>query len=332
MKNGVCVYCIANEKRKQTNLKKYGVENPAQRPDIKEKTKKTNLDRYGVENPFASKNVKEKIRQTCLEKYNVEHPSQAQNVKDKTKQTCLKKYGTENPAQCEAIKEKTKQTVSHLDKNAINEKRKKTCLERYGVENVFQSEDKKEKIRQSNLEKYGIEYSFQNLKTLEKANQAFYEKYGVKNPSQMEAIRKKRRKTMVERYGIEHPVKPKYIFRGIDFDSKPELAFYVFHLFQEHDIHRNHDVFFEYDFEEKTHVYYPDFELDGVLYEIKGSQFLKEDGSWQNPYDHSMDNLYEAKHQCALKNGVHIVYEYQRFVDFIEKNYGKDYLEEFKIK
>ena len=42
--------------------------------------------------------------------------------------------------------------------------------------------------------------------------------------------------------------------------------------------------------------------------EIKGEQFLKKDGSWQNPYNHEQDCIYEAKHQCALLHNVKIIY------------------------
>lgn len=36
---------------------------------------------------------------------------------------------------------------------------------------------------------------------------------------------------------------------------------------------------FSYEFDGKTLSYVPDFELDGQLYEIKGDQFLREDGT-----------------------------------------------------
>lgn len=76
----------------------------------------------------------------------------------------------------------------------------------------------------------------------------------------------------------------------------------------------------------------PDFKVEDQLVELKGSQFLKEDGSWKNPYDKSQDGLFEAKHQCLLKNSVKIIYtdEYMNYVKYVEEKYGKDYLKQFK--
>ena len=48
----------------------------------------------------------------------------------------------------------------------------------------------------------------------------------------------------------------------------------------------------------------------------------------QNPYDHSLDPLYEAKHQCMLANNVKIikVSEMKDVLDYICSKYGKNYL------
>ena len=117
------IKCSANsnetrEKRKQTCLKKHGVEYPLQSTIIKEKRKQTRLERYGDENY----NNREQYKQTMLKNHGVEYPLQSTIIKEKTKQTCLKKYGAGNPFQAEEVKEKIKQTM----------------LVRYGVENLSQ--------------------------------------------------------------------------------------------------------------------------------------------------------------------------------------------------
>ena len=71
------------KKTKENNLKKYGVENAAQRTDVKMKMKQTSLERYGVENPSKSEIVKEKYKQTCLEKYGVESANQCPEIAKK---------------------------------------------------------------------------------------------------------------------------------------------------------------------------------------------------------------------------------------------------------
>ena len=107
--------CRANsdefqENYKQTCLKKYGCENPAQSKKIQEKTKHTNLKRLGCEYPAQNKEIQEKYKQTCIERYGCEYPIQNKEIKNKIKQTNLERLGCENPAQSKEIQEKTKHT------------------------------------------------------------------------------------------------------------------------------------------------------------------------------------------------------------------------------
>ena len=83
-------------------------------------------------------------------------------------------------------------------------------------------------------------------------------------------------------------------------------------------------------------MYFPDFKIGDKCFEIKGDHFFKEDGTMQNPYDHSQDLLYEAKHQCMLKNHVIIILTSSAFIkrirQYINNKYGKKYLKQFKCK
>ncbi|MGI0076026.1 MAG: DUF7487 domain-containing protein [Nitrosopumilaceae archaeon] len=133
------------EKLKQTNLKRYGVEWNVASKQSREKSKQTCLERYGVNNPFKVKNIKEKIKETNLQRYGVEYSTQNRQIKEKIKETNLQRYGVEHPSQSKEIKEKVKQT----------------CLERYGVNNPSQSKDIKEKSKQTNLKRYGVNYPWQ---------------------------------------------------------------------------------------------------------------------------------------------------------------------------
>lgn len=51
------------------------------------------------------------------------------------------------------------------------------------------------------------------------------------------------------------------------------------------------------------------------------------------PYDHNYDGLYEAKHQCMLKNNVIILKykEYVKYVKYVNEKYGKNYIKQYKI-
>ena len=128
---------ILKKKTKQTNIKRYGVDNVAKVIEIQDKIKQTNLARYGVENVYQAEEIKEKIKQTCLDRYGVEYISQSEHTKASCRQTKAERYGDPGYHNYE------KMTQTNLEKYGkpffINiEKRKRTCLERYGVENVSQ--------------------------------------------------------------------------------------------------------------------------------------------------------------------------------------------------
>ena len=104
----VCsIHSMANkdvqEKRKQNNLKKYGVEHTLQLNEVKEQRIKSNIIKYGVENVSQIDSVKLKKEQTCLKNHGVKHPFQSLIIQEKSKQTCIKKYGVSHPLQNEEI-------------------------------------------------------------------------------------------------------------------------------------------------------------------------------------------------------------------------------------
>ena len=126
-----CVYNSENvfNKKKQTCIKKYGVENPSQSEVIKNKKIQTNLKHYGVQYATQAPEIKNQIRQTNLERYGG-MPLNSRNVQDKYRKTCLERYGVENASQSEVIKKKKIQT----------------CLKHYKTEYYSQSEEYKNRI------------------------------------------------------------------------------------------------------------------------------------------------------------------------------------------
>jgi ElaB/YqjD/DUF883 family membrane-anchored ribosome-binding protein len=195
-------------KTQQTNLVKYGVSNACNidiprriekfKQNIKQTVKKrrqTSLKKYGVDHPGKSTEVQEKRKQTCIERYGVEHPWQSIEVRDKMRQTMLEKYGVGSPLQSAEVMQKMQQTN----------------MDRYGVEFTTQSEEVKEKAKQTNIEKYGVEHPWQSKEIREKIRQTFIEKYGVDNPTQSILIQEKVRQTNMERIGVEYPIQlPQY--------------------------------------------------------------------------------------------------------------------------
>ena len=339
-------------KREKTCLEKYGCKHALQNKKVREKISQTNLEKYGASAPLQSDEIKIKIKQTCLERYGFENPNQSQIVKDKKKKTFLKKYGVDHPWKNKQIRDKLEKTnlkkynvKTSLSCKSVKEKIKQTNLKRYGVENVFKSEDIQNKIKQTNLERYGTEIALKSETVREKIKQVNLEKYGFENPSSSSDVRKKAKQTCLKKYGTEYFAqcekalenrKCNYIFEDISFDSFTELCFFVYQKDHGVNIRRYLGQGFNYTINGTEHKYFPDFEMekDGkvTLIEIKGNQFLGENDTWQNPYDHSLDENYEAKHKCALQNNVQIIYssECEAYELYCLKKHGTDFKEKCK--
>lgn len=135
----------AKERRKKTNVEKFGVENPFSSDLIKEKIKKINLKNLGVDNPFKRKAIRDSIKKVMLETYGVEYAMQSPDIKNKASDTMLNKYGSKHALQVEEFLDKAKQT----------------SLQRFGVSNAAKSDIVKDKIRSTMNSKYGVNVSTQ---------------------------------------------------------------------------------------------------------------------------------------------------------------------------
>ena len=221
------------EKTRQTNLARYGVENPFQSEEIKEKIRRSNQERYGVDNPSQSAEIQDRVKKTNLERFGTEYASQSEEIRARIKrttverhggysfqspeirariqQTILARYGVNNPSQSESIKQKKRETalrhfgVENPQQSEIVRSRvRQTNLARYGVEYVFQADSVKDKIRQTNQERYGVEYASQSEEIKEKARQTSQERYGTDHPMQSEEVQERTRRTVFNRYGVEN--------------------------------------------------------------------------------------------------------------------------------
>lgn len=88
----------------------------------------------------------------------------------------------------------------------------------------------------------------------------------------------------------------RYYYDNKKFDSSPEVAFYIYHKDHGIEIEYQPKTDIVYVVDGVVHHYFPDFKVGDRLIELKGDHFIAEDGTWQNPYDHSKDHIYEAKH------------------------------------
>lgn len=217
------------EKRKQTNLQRYGTEFASQNPDIHQKAVDTFRKNYGVDWVFASKDIQEKSRLTLNKTHGVDRPMQsseiASNVSEKLKanadvlkvqreETCIERYGVPNAMQnpeiterCFASIEAKYGTRGAISIPEIQNKIREHNLAKYGVEWITQSENVKDTIRKNNMSVYGVEYPQQLPQFKEQFKQTIQERYGVDAPMQSAEIREKSRQTCLTKYGV--PVVPK---------------------------------------------------------------------------------------------------------------------------
>lgn len=278
---------------------------------VNKKREETKLKRYGNSHYVNG----EKIKQSLMSKSDEEKKL----IADKIKQTNLEKYGG-HPAKREEQILKTKQT----------------CLERYGVNACVQNEAIHQKMIQTNLEKYGVTNVFSNNEVKNKIKNTLLEKYGVDNPKKSKEISDKIKQTCLEKYGNEcclgnHDVRvkcqQKYLYHNVYFDSSWELYYFIYLTEHKIDFEYQPNISFKY----LDTQYFPDFKVNNEYIEIKGNHFF-ENGKMINPYDRTLDYIYEAKHQCMLNNNVKILTE-NDLIDvfkYVDDKYTTDFVKLFK--
>ena len=178
------------DKRKKTNLKRWGVEHAILNKDIIEQRKATNLERYGVEFAGQSQIIKDKKIQNSLIKFGVEYPSQTKEFQEKSKKTFMERYGGIRASHCQETKDKVKSTslerfgqTNAMKNETIKEKYKQGCLESFGFQSPLQNPEISEKMMKScfNLK----EYTFPSGKVIQIQG---YERFGINDLLNIEKL------------------------------------------------------------------------------------------------------------------------------------------------
>lgn len=141
--------------------------------------KETNLKKYGVENVFSSPEIQNKIKETLKEKYGVTNISQSSEIQEKIKNNNLEKYGVTNTSKLNSVKQKV------IESNR----------EKFGVDYPMQTKEFQEQIRKTSKEKYGVEHHTQAPEVIAKKQATLLKNYGVINPTQNKNILNKSIKT-----------------------------------------------------------------------------------------------------------------------------------------
>lgn len=184
-----------NEKRKATNMKRYGIDNPARLAEKKEKQKKTMIERYGVAHALQNKDFINKARSTMLKRYGVKHALQNNELKEKAENTMLDRYGVKHA----------------MDSEELRDRLKKVIVSKYGVDNVRKIKGVESKIQNTSIEKYGVPYPIQSNSVRDKAKHTLLDHYNVDSPFKSEIIQDRARNTMLDRYGVEYSMQSKDI-------------------------------------------------------------------------------------------------------------------------
>ena len=170
------------EKRKKTNLEKYGVENTFSLDVCRKKSEETKLKKYGSKYPtsFGS----DKFRKAMIEKYGVDHNSKSKKLLDKKRHHIFEKYGVTHSNKREEIKEKIKQTqykkfgTYAFNTKEAHEKASNTMIEKYGTTNPMLNSDiilkYKKTIKEKTYKKYYNLPSVEALFSLEDYTNVHY--------------------------------------------------------------------------------------------------------------------------------------------------------------
>ena len=199
-----------NQKRKETSLNKWGVDNPMKSKIVKKRLENSLLEKFGVDHYSKTNEFKEKRKETSLNKWGVDHYSKTDEYKEKIKNTSLERYGVDNPSKSEKIKNKSKRTNlerwgvdNYAKTNEFKEKIKETSLNKWGVTSYSKSEECKEKVRLDNIEKWGVDNPMKLNKVKEKIKETNLERYGVDNYTRTKEYLEKTKETNLEKWGNE---------------------------------------------------------------------------------------------------------------------------------
>ena len=135
-------------------------------------------------------------------------------------------------------------------------------------------------------------------------------------------------------YNTTHPCSKPIYLDGMEFDSKWELAYYLYERDINHSEIEREPIHIRYvDSDGKNHSYTPDFRVNGELVEIKGGQFYKDkdnNNDLINPYDNrkEIQNVYKALGE-TIKNNVKIISnnDIAKYINYMNSNYDYNWLQ-----
>lgn len=198
---------------------------------------------------FGRKGAKNEYKRYCSPKC-----SNTDDVtKEKAKKTCIAKFGVENASQATEIKQK----------------KIATCLANHGVEHPSQSKKIRKKIVKAVQDRYGVDNVSQSKEVLRAKKKTWIKKYGYDNPSKAPEIKRiigQRVHSTIARKKVVNGQGKRYILQGYE----PQALKYIRKYFKYRHIHDQSSgrvPSFEYYFDGRERMYFPDFLIQTENYE-----------------------------------------------------------------
>lgn len=216
----LCEHCKTNRASFQNG--KFGrycsIKCQSNSPLRQERRRATNLKKYGVEHNQRSEVVKLKREQTCLERYGNIHPTKTAKVKELLSKKSKAAHAKVDREEYDRRLEKAKNTNLQkrgvefsLQDPTVRDKGKNTLLDRYGVDNAAKSEQVMDKIKETNQQRYGTSWGLSNKEVREKITETFKHRHGVEHPSQIPEVRRRAEETTFQRLGVRFAAQSKEI-------------------------------------------------------------------------------------------------------------------------
>lgn len=283
-----------------------------------------NCERLGIDYEQRKNERMQKGFETQRKRYGGIGAQNKENL-EKGRKTKKERYGNENYNNTKKFKE-TLSKRTQDERDLILEKRKQTCRNKYGKDFVMQVPEVKVFLAKTFLKKYGFTNPSKIPEVREKIRQTCIEKYGAPSFFCTDDFKK-----YMHTYALEHfkPFHKKYLqIRGVPFDSSWELIFYLAMKLKGNRVKRSTKKL-PYFVGEKMHYYYPDFEVNGDLWEVKGDQFFNEKGDLINPYSKCIEEQEKslAKQKCMIQNEVKLVRGSD--IKVLKKELDRVFLEKF---
>lgn len=207
---------VRAERKRATNVARYGVEDATQTPEARARRAATNVARYGADNPFAKgASTFQKVQDAIDGKRPVlkgaDNPFAKPDVQEKVRAAMVEKYGAANPQQVREIRARTRDTMHAryggelLGSPVLREQINVTNLTRYGTTEPSRTPEVTERIRQTNLVRYGVEWTNQDPDVRRRQLETMFAHYDGKHYFASEEGKREVRAALTERYGVEFP-------------------------------------------------------------------------------------------------------------------------------